>query len=54
MINKESITADILVVGYGLAGATAAIVASDAGAEVVLLEKSARFGGNNCLVNSHF
>ena len=46
MEDKESITADIVVVGYGLAGATAAIVARDAGAEVVILEKSARFDEN--------
>jgi len=49
MLNKESIVADIVVVGYGLAGATAAIVARDAGAEVVLLEKSAKFGGDSIL-----
>ena len=49
MVNRESITADIVVVGYGLAGATAAIVAHDAGADVVILEKSAKFGGNSIL-----
>ena len=38
-----------MIVGYGLAGATAAIVAHDAGAEVVLLEKSPHFGGNSIL-----
>ncbi len=31
---------DVIVVGYGLAGAIAAIEACDAGAEVTVLEKS--------------
>ncbi|AYJ84718.1 FAD-binding protein (plasmid) [Sphingomonas paeninsulae] len=40
---------DIVVIGYGFAGATAAITACDAGAKVVLLEKApeAHKGGNS-------
>lgn len=38
--------ADVLVVGYGGAGATAAIAAHDAGAKVVILEKNPEGGGN--------
>ncbi|CAN5136968.1 FAD-binding protein [soil metagenome] len=41
--------ADVIVVGYGFAGATAAIAASDAGAEVLLIEKAPEQhkGGNS-------
>jgi len=43
MWNKE---ADVVVVGYGGAGAAAAITAHDAGAKVIVLEKTDRGGGN--------
>jgi len=44
-----SVTADVVIVGTGLAGLTAAIVASDAGANVLILEKldQAHEGGNS-------
>ena len=38
--------ADVVVVGYGGAGAVTAITASEAGASVILLEKHAEPGGN--------
>jgi succinate dehydrogenase/fumarate reductase flavoprotein subunit len=38
--------ADVVVIGYGPAGAAAAIAAHDAGAEVVVLEKTGAGGGN--------
>jgi len=40
---------DVIVVGYGFAGSTAAIIAHDLGAKVVLLEKApeAHKGGNS-------
>lgn len=38
--------ADVVVIGYGGAGASAAITAHDAGARVIVLEKSAAGGGN--------
>ena len=38
--------ADIIVIGGGAAGMTAAVTASENGASVILLEKSARLGGN--------
>jgi succinate dehydrogenase/fumarate reductase flavoprotein subunit len=41
--------ADVIVVGYGGAGATAAIAAHDAGAKVILLEKAEIAGGNTRL-----
>ena len=37
--------ADVVVVGYGYAGATAAIEAHDAGADVLLIEKMPDPGG---------
>lgn len=40
---------DVLIVGYGGAGASAAIAAYDAGARVLVLEKSPRGGGNTRL-----
>lgn len=46
MWNEE---ADVIVVGYGGAGAAAAITAHDAGAKVILLEKDDKAGGNTRL-----
>lgn len=43
MWHKE---ADVLVIGYGGAGASAAIAAHDAGAKVIVLEKNPEGGGN--------
>ncbi|MDD5701928.1 MAG: FAD-dependent oxidoreductase [Dehalococcoidales bacterium] len=40
---------DVIVAGYGGAGAAAAIAAHDAGARVIVLEKSDRQGGNTRL-----
>lgn len=39
--------ADVIVAGYGFAGAVAAINAHDAGARVLLLEKARHYGGNS-------
>jgi succinate dehydrogenase/fumarate reductase flavoprotein subunit len=46
MWNKET---DVIVVGFGGAGAAAAVTAHDAGASVVLLEKGEHGGGNTRL-----
>ena len=40
---------DIVVIGYGGAGAASAITAADAGAEVLILEKMAHGGGNTAV-----
>src|SRR5438105_3153786 len=41
--------ADVLVIGFGGAGAAAAITAHDSGAGVLVLEKNAEGGGNTRL-----
>ena len=46
---KWDIETDVVVVGYGLAGATAAIAAHDVGAEVLLIEKMPTPGGNSIM-----
>ena len=44
------VTADVVVVGTGIAGLAAAIMAHDNGAAVVVLEKETQFfGGNTCM-----
>ena len=50
------IETDILIVGSGFAGLCAAIEATKAGSEVVLLEKNTVFGGNSimCAGNAQF
>lgn len=40
---------DVVVAGYGYAGAIAGIYAADAGARTVIFEKMAHFGGNSIL-----
>ena len=44
---------DVLVLGYGNAGSNAAIAAADAGAKVLILEKTPA-GGGNVSVSSGF
>ena len=48
-MTEKIIDADVVIVGYGLAGAVAAITAHDLGAEVVILEKMKQFGGCSIL-----
>ena len=51
-VEYDVLDADIIVVGGGAAGMTAAVTASDKGASVILLEKSGVLGGNTvCSAN---
>lgn len=47
-------TADVVVVGYGGAGATAAVFAARAGAKVIVLEAQARGGGSSAINDGAF
>jgi succinate dehydrogenase/fumarate reductase flavoprotein subunit len=46
MTGGDSMAAEVVVVGYGVAGASAAIAAHDAGARVMVLEAAPHGGGN--------
>lgn len=45
VLNDEIIDADVVVIGAGIAGLSAAVTASEEGAKVVLLEKMGNVGG---------
>ncbi|WP_040691297.1 FAD-binding protein [Nocardia vinacea] len=48
------VTAGVIVVGFGIAGACAAISAAEAGAGVLLLERTGAAGGASALAAGHF
>jgi 3-oxo-5alpha-steroid 4-dehydrogenase len=45
---------DVVVVGFGIAGACAALEAARAGARVILLERAAEYGGTSAMSGGHF
>jgi succinate dehydrogenase/fumarate reductase flavoprotein subunit len=49
--SAKTCEADVLVLGGGMAGLCAALAAAEGGARVLVLEKSARFGGSMALSN---
>lgn len=49
--SKKSMSADVLVLGGGMAGLCAALAAAEAGARVLVLEKGTRLGGSMALSN---
>ncbi len=53
-MTDHSITTDLLIVGAGIAGITAAVEAAETGLKVVLLEKRAYIGGKVTQFNKYF
>ncbi len=53
-LKEPGIEANVVVVGYGGAGAAAAITAHDSGASVIILEKMPEGGGNTRLSVGNF
>jgi len=45
---------DVVVVGFGIAGGSAALEAARAGARVLLLERAAVYGGTSAMAGGHF
>jgi succinate dehydrogenase/fumarate reductase flavoprotein subunit len=45
---------DVVVIGFGIAGGSAALEAARAGARVLLLERAAVHGGTTCMAGGHF
>src|SRR4051812_43317678 len=45
---------DVIVVGFGIAGACAALEAARAGASVILLERASEYGGTSAMAGGHF
>lgn len=50
---EETQTADVVVVGSGISGLTAAIAAAEAGSDVVVIEKAATTGGTTALAGGY-
>lgn len=53
-LKKADMECDVVIVGYGGAGATAAITAHDNGATVIILEKEPQGGGNTRVSGGSF
>lgn len=49
LVATEKMTADVVVIGAGGAGSSAAVTAAEAGAEVILLDKNAQPGGTTAM-----
>ncbi|PRC41920.1 FAD-dependent oxidoreductase [Mycobacterium sp. ITM-2017-0098] len=58
-VNVDDVTswsdeADVVVIGFGIAGGSAAVTAAAAGARVLVLEKAAAAGGTTSMAGGHF
>jgi quinone-modifying oxidoreductase subunit QmoA len=53
-MDKEKISSDLLVVGAGIAGITAAVEAAETGINVILIEKNPYIGGKVSQFNKYF
>ena len=51
---RRSAEADVIVIGAGAAGLSAAIAAAEAGASVVVVEKQPEVGGNTLISGGYF
>jgi 3-oxo-5alpha-steroid 4-dehydrogenase len=53
-VEEWSDEVDVVVVGFGIAGACAALEAARAGASVILLERASEYGGTSAMAGGHF
>jgi succinate dehydrogenase/fumarate reductase flavoprotein subunit len=53
-VTEWSDEADVVVIGFGIAGGSAALEAARAGARVILLERAAVYGGTSAMAGGHF
>jgi quinone-modifying oxidoreductase, subunit QmoA len=53
-MSENSISSDLLIVGAGIAGITAAVEAAEAGVNVILVEKKSYIGGKVAQFNKYF
>ncbi len=53
-VTEWSDEADVVVIGFGIAGGCAAVSAAAAGAKVLVLEKAAAAGGTTSMAGGHF
>ena len=52
--STSELTCDVVVIGSGVSGSLAALVAREKGAEVILVEKESMFGGTSALSTANF
>lgn len=53
-VTEWSDTVDVVVIGFGISGGSAALEAARAGATVILLERAAEYGGTSSMAGGHF
>jgi 3-oxo-5alpha-steroid 4-dehydrogenase len=53
-VQEWSDEADVVVIGFGIGGGSAALEAARAGAKVILLERAAVYGGTSAMAGGHF
>ncbi|HWU31421.1 MAG TPA: FAD-binding protein [Marmoricola sp.] len=53
-VTEWSDEVDVVVIGFGISGGSAALEASRAGASVILLERAAEYGGTSSMAGGHF
>lgn len=53
-VTEWSDEVDVVVIGFGISGGSAALEASRSGASVILLERAAEYGGTSAMAGGHF